>query len=729
MDFSLISQASFSWLNAGSWLAILQMVVGLGFIIFVHELGHFLVAKACGVKCEKFYVGFDAFDIKVGETVLIPRRLFHVQWGETEYGIGIIPLGGYVKMLGQDDNPANQQRERERTLMQDGESTDDGAESTDHGSQAEAATEASSETDGKAELDPRSYPAKTVWQRLLIISAGVVMNLIFAVIFAMCAFGLGAPYQPAVIGSTVPGGPAWLADIEPGTRVIQINDNAKPADHIRFQDLQSSILLTGAGHPITLECEVPGSEETVVYDLSPVRDILRIPGTDLASLGIEQSTLSQLGKTSPVLPGLAASRAEPPLEAGDEIIEVNGVAVQAGYELKRELSRIRHEVAEFTVRRKDGDGTKTLVVQIPQQIRKGVGVNVGFGPIQAVQDKSPAKSSGLSAGDEITAVDGEPIQNILLLGDQLLLAAKEGRVVEFSVRRTSDGETSDESKITVKPRLPRVMPESSYGHLPYGIDELGIAVEIQPVVDSVDADSPAEKAGLQTGDRLVAAEFLKDGQSIDPEDATNQLPIGAIEFADDPQVWPLIMDFLQYAGANNALKLTVERGNEKLEFTLEPEEMENVFNSKRGFRLARDEKILKADSVGEAFQLGFRQTKEDAGTVYRTLRQMLIGRLSPINLRGPGTIASAAVTMAMQGMPKFLLFLTLISANLAVVNFLPIPVLDGGHAVFLLYEGIFRRPVPEKMVFVLSMAGLVFILGLMFFVISMDVFQWFNFWG
>ena len=95
-----------------------------------------------------------------------------------------------------------------------------------------------------------------------------------------------------------------------------------------------------------------------------------------------------------------------------------------------------------------------------------------------------------------------------------------------------------------------------------------------------------------------------------------------------------------------------------------------------------------------------------------------------MNLRGPGTIAAAATTMAMEGLPQFLLFLTLISANLAVVNFLPIPVLDGGHAMFLLYEGIFRRPPPEKMVFILSIAGLLFILGLMFFVISMDVFQW-----
>ena len=62
----------------------------------MHELGHFLVAKACGVKCEKFFIGFDIGGYKLSR-----------KWGETEYGIGILPLGGYVKMLGQDDNPAN----------------------------------------------------------------------------------------------------------------------------------------------------------------------------------------------------------------------------------------------------------------------------------------------------------------------------------------------------------------------------------------------------------------------------------------------------------------------------------------------------------------------------------------------------------------------------------------------------------------------------------------------
>ena len=82
---------------------ILKVAAGLGAVIFVHELGHFLVALACGVKVEKFMIGFDIGGYKVSW-----RR------GETEYGIGILPLGGYVKMLGQDDDPRNAEAEAAR---------------------------------------------------------------------------------------------------------------------------------------------------------------------------------------------------------------------------------------------------------------------------------------------------------------------------------------------------------------------------------------------------------------------------------------------------------------------------------------------------------------------------------------------------------------------------------------------------------------------------------------
>ena len=81
----------------------------------------------------------------------------------------------------------------------------------------------------------------------------------------------------------------------------------------------------------------------------------------------------------------------------------------------------------------------------------------------------------------------------------------------------------------------------------------------------------------------------------------------------------------------------------------------------------------------------------------------------------------AATSEASRGTSHLLLFLTFLSANLAIVNFLPIPILDGGHMLFLAYEGIFRRPVSERVQLVLTYAGLIMILGLMLFVIFLDV--------
>ncbi len=81
----------------------------------------------------------------------------------------------------------------------------------------------------------------------------------------------------------------------------------------------------------------------------------------------------------------------------------------------------------------------------------------------------------------------------------------------------------------------------------------------------------------------------------------------------------------------------------------------------------------------------------------------------------------AATSEATRGTSRLLLFLTLLSANLAIVNFLPIPVLDGGHMLFLAYEGIFRRPVSEKAQILLTYAGLILILALMLFVVYLDI--------
>src|SRR3972149_5512480 len=159
--------------NALLYIIFLCVVVAiaLGLVIVVHELGHFIVAKLCGVKCEKFYLGFDIGGLK----------LCKFRWGETEYGIGILPLGGYVKMLGQEDNPARLKEELERAKLARGDESKPAKADSDPKKCTMLDQEA---IDIKAAenvlYNPRSYLAQSVPKRMAIISAGVIMNIIFA---------------------------------------------------------------------------------------------------------------------------------------------------------------------------------------------------------------------------------------------------------------------------------------------------------------------------------------------------------------------------------------------------------------------------------------------------------------------------------------------------------------------------------------------------------------------
>ena len=109
------------------------------------------------------------------------------------------------------------------------------------------------------------------------------------------------------------------------------------------------------------------------------------------------------------------------------------------------------------------------------------------------------------------------------------------------------------------------------------------------------------------------------------------------------------------------------------------------------------------------------------GQVITVLKKLATGKLAVTNLGGPGTIIAVAAMESSEGPARLLLFLTLISANLAVVNFLPIPVLDGGHMMFLTYEGIRGKPMNEQIQFKLTLLGLVMVLTLMVCVIGLDI--------
>ena len=102
--FGVTEDAS-AWVNFLSitWRVFL-VVLGVNMLVIVHEFGHFIVARMCGVRCDKFYIWFDAYGFK----------FFSFKHGDTEYGLGWLPLGGYVKMFGQEDNPGGIQAEIDR---------------------------------------------------------------------------------------------------------------------------------------------------------------------------------------------------------------------------------------------------------------------------------------------------------------------------------------------------------------------------------------------------------------------------------------------------------------------------------------------------------------------------------------------------------------------------------------------------------------------------------------
>ena len=134
-------------------------------------------------------------------------------------------------------------------------------------------------------------------------------------------------------------------------------------------------------------------------------------------------------------------------------------------------------------------------------------------------------------------------------------------------------------------------------------------------------------------------------------------------------------------------------------------------------------RVRTAETFADQLRYGLDETVESLTMVVRFL-QKLGTQVPATMLGGPGMIAAAAGGAASEGMSSLLIFLTMLSANLAVINFLPIPLLDGGHMMFLAYEGVRGRPANERVVVVLHTAGFVFIISLMLFVIGLDIQRW-----
>ncbi len=202
-------------------------ILVLGLLIFVHELGHFLAAKRLGVGVLKFSLGFGP--------VIFSRRV-----GETEYCLSAIPLGGFVKMVGEAEDPIT---------------SSDGEEGDEAG----------------LEFDPdESFATKPPWAQAIIVGAGPAFNLLFAWLLYSILFATGIPVLTSAIGDVKEDMPAARAGLAPGDEIVALD--GRPID--RWVQLSDGIK-DGEGGPIELTFVREGRERTV--ELTPEK----IEGTSI----------------------------------------------------------------------------------------------------------------------------------------------------------------------------------------------------------------------------------------------------------------------------------------------------------------------------------------------------------------------------------------------------------------------------------------------------------------
>jgi regulator of sigma E protease len=335
----------------------------------------------------------------------------------------------------------------------------------------------------------------------------------------------------------------------------------------------------------------------------------------------------------------------------------------------------------------------------------------------------------MKEGDVIEAVDGKKIGqsddgsaswNAETLPEYLGRAARDAREVQITLKRPAGGgQESENLEVRLAPRVPIQLQSPFPVRLPgtpMGSDEIGIAYRIESEIAGVQPEGPAASAALSAGDTILKAKIIyskpNDGETPDPLE---------IELGSDKPYWPSVFDAMQFVPEGTLVELTVASGKdaEPRQIKLTPTPTESAFVAARGFWFKPLERTRQADSLAEQIRHGWDETAESLTMVFRFLKKL--GTQVPLTaLGGPVTIAKAAGYSAAEGLSSLLIFLTMLSANLAVINFLPIPLLDGGHMVFLAYEWVRGRPANERFVVALHTAGFVFIVTLMLYVLALD---------
>lgn len=589
---------------------ILSVVLGIGFLIFVHELGHFLVAKMVGIRVLEFSIGF-------GPRIIGFRR------GETDYRLSLLPIGGYVKMAG--ETPEDQ-----------------------------------------TVIDERDFRSKTVGQRAAVLSAGVVMNAIFAFLLFSLAFGLGVPFRQPVVGAVEPGSEAWRQRLPIGARVLTVNGN-KIYD---FADIATEIAIS-KGSAVLEYRDLDGNL------LTKKVTAVRSPRTGFYAIGI--------GPTSSEMAVEEGSNAHAAgLRTGDVIVAVNGREIGPRYSVQQAFAQITSptgdDETEIRLRvRRDG-----VVLDIAYNAewqpdpRYRIGVGQVSNEVVAIRDNVDLAAYDLRVGDVIRSIAGSDVGSALQI-DQALESVPIGE--PFNVVLEREGK--------LEARTWRFADASARVELQDAI-ALGDKRESEQIL--VSPGTPAAAAGLRTHDEIV-----KVGE--EPV-ATYQELYTALGKHQSEE--PVAIEYL--------------RGGEVFQTTITPRPSYNIA---RKIRMYED---VRSSSLTGAFSDGFARTIYYVKHIFVILDRMLVhGSVSTKNMGGIVMISKVSYEFAKTGIGKLVYFLAILSVNLAILNLLPIPVLDGGQLLFLLVEKIKGSPVSDRVQQYAAFMGVAAVLFLVLYVTYNDI--------
>lgn len=702
---------------------LLLVIFGFGAIIFIHELGHFLAAKWAGIRVHEFAIGFGpaiasyrrGIGVRSGSTwsdVQKRRAALEADPGSgfqrdegpsadaeaclelppgvgvTEYRLNWLPLGGYVKMLGQEDLDPS-------------------------------ATSTASD----------SYASKSPGKRMVVISAGVVMNLILAALLFIIVFMMGLSVSPPVIGAVDTESPAAsvapinaasagvdAAGLQPGDKVTKIRGKETNS----FKDIFAAAGLAEAGQPLRMTIARPGVDEPLIFEVTPEKS----ERTRLLELGVYAATSTTIAQPADEASARTFDRLLDNAGLGEigpgwTITEVNGDPVSYHHQIDSAFARTDGHPVALRVRSPDGalrdveaaprarlQTAKFSVDQQPYPVEHLLGL---CPPMRIESTTDKAHGEGLRAGDIVVRIDrldwpntGAAIREI---------RGKAGRSVAMTVLR--GGEYVDIEA--------RVGGDGRIGFTPGQARDATITSRLDPsdIRRPSDADGPIEPFAASSLDLMPGSMILSvDGVNVSTYTDLRAALRSATQDAD-----------ASGSGADVQVRIRLPLGDgfgvgpiEEATWSLSPSDVATLHEL--GWSVPLPEYLLlpaqteiRTANPIEAISIGLQETRRVVAMTYITLLRLFEGSVKVEHLKGPVGIAHIGTQVAEQGFDQLLFFLAIISVNLAVLNFLPLPIVDGGHAVFILIEWMTGRPVSVAVQNIATLIGLA-LLGGLFLVVT-----------